>query len=109
MSTPSPAKGIIRNVCTTITLVGLCMLGLVFYNAYEGGLVARYFPDVEPVARHHVYGLLLALPVPLHVIFIGLIIQKKWLTESMARFAWVGIVSSGMWLGASLTVRTFFL
>ena len=109
MNVSPVAKGIIQNVCTTVTIVGFCLLGLVIFDYTEGALGPEYFPDVELVDKHHLYGLLLALPVPLHVIFIGLIIQKQWLSVNMARFAWVGISSSGIWLGIALAVRFFFL
>lgn len=72
-----------------------------------GELPVKFFPDTEYTAGHHFGALLLALPVPLHIIFIGLIVQKKWLSPPWARFAWIGIVSSGMWLGASLLVKMF--
>lgn len=103
------ARDILRNLCTTITLVGLCLLGLVVLNAYEDTLAAKYFPEIAHTARHRLFALLLALPVPLHVIFIGLIIQKRWLTPPMARFAWIGITASGLWLGAALAVKLFVL
>lgn len=90
-------------------MVGVCLLVLVIVDWQNGILAGQFFPDVEHAPRHHLYGLLLALPVPLHVIFIGLILQKKWLSPPMARFAWVGIVSSGMWLGVSLLVKLFWL
>nr|WP_287411371.1 hypothetical protein [Pseudodesulfovibrio sp.] len=106
----SPAlKGIIRNICTTVTIIGLCLLGLVGLDAYEGTLAAKYFSGSQLVAEHHTYALLLALPVPLHIIFIGLIVQKRWLSEPLARFAWFGIVSSGLWLGVALAVKMFLL
>jgi len=106
----SPAlKGIVRNICTTVTIVGLCLLGLVCLDAYEGNLATKYFSDSRIIAEHHAYALLLSLPVPLHIIFIGLIVQKRWLSEPLARFAWFGIVGSGLWLGASLAVKMFIL
>ena len=109
MNVSPAAKGIIRNICSTVTIIGLCLLGLVCLNAYENTLAAKYFPEIAHTARHRVFALLLALPVPLHVIFIGLIIQKQWLTKPMARFAWIGITASGLWLGTALVVKMFVL
>ncbi|WP_319541595.1 hypothetical protein [uncultured Pseudodesulfovibrio sp.] len=106
----SPAlKGIVRNICTTVTIIGLCLFGLVCLDAYEGTLAAKYFSSSQIVAEHHTYALLLSLPVPLHIIFIGLIVQKRWLSDGLARFAWFGIVGSGLWLGAALVVKMFLL
>ncbi len=98
-----------RLFASTVTGVGLCLLVLVFWDWHTGVLAGEFFPDTEHTYKHHLGGLLLALPVSLHVIFIGLIIQKKWLSPPMARFAWVGIVSSGLWLGASLLAKLFWL
>ena len=98
-----------RIAASLVTVVGLGLLVLVVVDWHNGLLVAELFPDVEHTPRLHIYSLLLALPVPLHVIFIGLIVQKKWLSPALARFAWVGISSSGVWLGISLLVKTTVL
>lgn len=84
------------------------MLALLLWDALGGEVAGKYFPDADHTRAHHIGGLLLALPVPLHVIFIGLIVQKKWLSPPMARMAWIGIVTSGVWLGIALAIRLFF-
>lgn len=94
-----------RILMSTVTAVGLVMLFLVFLDWQAGLLAPKHFPGADHDIRHHAGGLLLSLPIPLHVIFIGLIMQKRWLSPGMARFAWVGIVTSGLWLGASLLYR----
>ncbi|BDQ34064.1 hypothetical protein [Pseudodesulfovibrio portus] len=109
MSETSPVRTIVRNICTTVTILGLCLLGVAVFEAWEGRLAAEYFPDAVHTGKHHLGGLLLALAVPLHVIFIGMILQQKWLTRPMARFARAGIVASGLWLGIALAVRAFVL
>lgn len=109
MSEAFPARAIVRNICTSVTILGLCLLGVAVYNAWEGHLAVKYFPDAVHTAGHHAGGLLLALGVPLHIIFIGMILQKKWLTKPMALCARVGIVVSGIWLGIALAVRYFVL
>jgi len=109
MSATSPARTIVRNICTSVTLFGLCLLGVAVFDAWEGRLAAEYFPGAAHTGKHHLYGLFLALAVPFHVIFIGMILQQKWLTRPMARFARAGIVTSGLWLGTALAVRMFVL
>jgi len=96
---------VFRILASLVSLLGLVLLVTVFVDWQTGYLGGKFFPMTEHDAWHHFLALLLALPVPLHMIFIGLIVQKKWLSPPMARFAWVGIVSSGMWLGVSLLVR----
>lgn len=98
-----------RLFASTVSVIGLCLLALVLYDGFSGVLAGEFFPDTETTPLHHLGALLLALPVPLHVIFIGLIIQKRSLTPPWARFAWFGIVSSGVWLGIALVVKLFVL
>ncbi|XPV75602.1 MAG: hypothetical protein ACNI27_13280 [Desulfovibrio sp.] len=96
-----------RIFASTVTAVGIVLLGVVFYEFYMGTLPEKFFPNLTGT-KLHLPSLILALPVPLHVIFVGLIVQKKHWSPRMAKFSWVGIVGSGMWLGASLAYRTFF-
>lgn len=98
-----------RYFASFVSLVGLCMLVFVLHDGMNGVLAGRFFPEIDHAPPHHWGGLLLALPVPLHVIFIGLIIQKRWLSPPWARFAWFGITASGVWLGISLLVKLFVL
>lgn len=98
-----------RTLASATTLVGVVLLVLTFSNWHQGELAARYYPGLEHAVGHHFKGLLLALPAPLHVVFIGLILQKRHLTAPWRRFAWVGITASGIWLGISLAVRNFWL
>ncbi|BCS88831.1 hypothetical protein [Pseudodesulfovibrio sediminis] len=109
MSISPATKGIIQNICNTVTIIGLCLVGVVLLKYYDGGLAPKYFPESLHTDKHHVYGLLLALPIPLHVTFIGLIVQKRWLSANMARFAWIGITVSGIWLGIALLIKIFAL
>ena len=94
-----------RLAASAVSIVGCLILVSTFVDWVAGDLATRFFPDEEPTPGYLFAGLLLALPVPLHVIFVGLIVQKRWLSPSWARFAWVGVASSGVWLGISLLVR----
>ncbi len=87
-----------RILASTITVIGICLLILVLVDWQNGTLA-------EHATGQRLEGLLLALPIPLHIIFIGLIIQKKWLSPPWARFAWIGITTSGLWLGASIVAK----
>ncbi len=96
-----------RIFTSTISTVGICLLGLVLVDAFNGVLAGDFFPDTEHTTAHHLSSFLLTLPVPLHVVFIGLILQKRWLSPAWARFAWVGIVTSGVWLGIALVIKLY--
>lgn len=92
-----------RTFASLITAVGLAMLGSLLVQWTTN------FMNCEGGCGEFITQLLLALPIPLHVIFIGLIIQKKWLPEPWHKPVWVGITGSGIWLGISLAMRTFWL
>jgi len=94
-----------RLLASAVTLIGICLLVLALADWQTGLLAEKFFPEATHAREHHLYGLLLALPVPLHIIFIGLIVQKRWLSPTMARFALVGIITSGLWLGAALIIK----
>ncbi len=97
----------LRICASAVSIAGLGLLGLVLYDATVGALAAKFFPGTESTPFLHLGGLLLALPVPLHIIFIGMIVQVKWLKPPWARLARVGIVFSGLWLGVALAAKLF--
>ncbi len=94
-----------RIVASLVSLFGIAMLIKLFVDWQTGALAMKYLPEMTHTAKGHWLALALGLPIPLHVIFIGLIVQKKWLTPSMTRLAWIGISTSGIWLGASVLYR----
>lgn len=103
------AVTLFRTMAFAITGTGLVMLLFLLSHWSVGGLAPEYFPGVKHSTMHHVGGLLLGLPIPLHAIFIGLIIQKRHLSPDWGRWAWIGISASGVWLGISLAIRTWWL
>jgi len=98
---------LMRLFASTVSLVGLCIFGLVVVDAYNGILAGEFFPDAAHTTAHHLGGFLLALAVPLHVIFIGFILQRHWLSPLWLRISRVGIVASGLWLGVALVVKLY--
>lgn len=100
---------LMRIIANATILAGLFLLGRVICQAASGGLTAQY-PTLPPGLR--AYGLLalgLSLPVPMHVIAVGLILQKKRLARGWARLAWWAVVFSGCWLGAALLFQLAYL
>lgn len=100
---------LIRIVANITILAGLFLLGRLVCQAASGGLAAQY-PALPPSLS--AYGLLalgLSLPVPMHVMAVGLILQKKWLTRGWVRLAWWAVVFSGCWLGAALLFKLAYL
>jgi hypothetical protein len=96
----------VRSVATAVSLVGIGLLGRLLWMAADGSLCAAVLPHAAPGGWTPAIVLALALPVPLHVIAIGLIVQRRWLSARGAQFAWIAIVGSGTWLGVALVVRT---
>ncbi len=100
---------LMRILANATILTGLFLLGRVICQAATGGLVAQYPALPAGIAARGLYALGLSLPVPMHVIAVGLFLQKKWLHRNWARAAWWAVVFSGVWLGAALLIRLTLL
>lgn len=100
---------LIRVLANAIIFSGLFLLGRVICQAAAGSLASQY-PTLPPgLGAQGLLTLGLGLAVPMHVIAVGLILQKKWLAPRWARMAWWAVVFSGGWLGATLLIKRFFL
>lgn len=89
--------------------VGFILLLGVLQELSAGALAAEHLGESPRAWRRDLAALALELPVPFHVMSVGLVIQKRWLTRRWARVAWYAALVSGCWLGAALAVRTFVL
>ena len=96
----------VRILASAISVAGVLLLARVLYMAADGSLVEKVAPQWAGLSMANVYALGLALPVPFHVISIGLILQHRWLPRRTARVAWWAIVISGCWLGVALAVKS---
>ena len=102
-------KTIVRVLATAISVVGVVLLANVLGMASTGSLGSMLFPQSPKTWIWTTYALTLSLPVPFHVIAIGLILQRRWLPHRWARIAWISIVVSGCWLGAALVIKLLLL
>ncbi|MCP4657356.1 MAG: hypothetical protein GY856_18245 [bacterium] len=89
--------------------MGLFLLAGVIHKAAAGSLAAEVFGRPRVPWTYQIYALGLALPVPFHVISVGLILQRRWLSPVWARGAWIAIVVSGGWLGLAVAIKALFL
>ena len=102
--------GLLRAAASGVVVVGVLLLIRLLVRAVAG-------PPGDELSDRHLSGswlttlsaLALALPVPLHVIAVGLIVQKRWLSPLWARVAWYAVVISGCWLGVALAVKLLVL
>ncbi|MFQ5569654.1 MAG: hypothetical protein ACE5G0_08255 [Rhodothermales bacterium] len=102
-------KQIFRVLASMVVVVGLLLLVKTLYHGFTGTLSDQLFPQSDGALIWSVYALGLSLPVPLHVIFVGLIVQKRWLSPRWATFAWIGVAASGCWLGVALGIKLLVL
>ena len=98
-------EAVIRLVANALIGVGLFLLAYTLYGTVSGSLAIRFFNGAQRPWMYDLYALCLMLPVPLHVISIGLIVKRKWMPPFWSRAAWPAIILSGCWLGAALAVR----
>ncbi len=99
----------IRVLANVIVLIGLFLLGRVICQVAYGGLAVPAATLPAGMGSQGLVALGLRLPVPLHVIAVGLILQRQWLAPRWARMAWWAVVLSGCWLGVALLIKQFFL
>jgi len=91
-----------RVSATVVSVVGVVLLIRLVFDAASGALTRELAVRGIEVNGSVLTALVLTLPVPLHIIAIGLIVQKRWLPPRWQRVAWVAIVGSGCWLGLAL-------
>jgi len=106
---PEKYRLVVRAAAGGVLLVGIYLLIRLFVRLLDGSLTTGGLPGAEGSWIKTAWVLALRLPVPLHVISVGLILQKRWLPPGAARAAWCSVVISGCWLGLSLAVRMFLL
>jgi len=102
-------KMISRAIANLVILVGLFLLVKIIYSAATGSLTAQIFAASQESWIKRVSALGLSLPLPLHVITVGLILQRRWLAPPWARFAWIAVAVSGCWLGMALGIKLLII
>ncbi|NIQ38908.1 MAG: hypothetical protein GTN81_10010 [Proteobacteria bacterium] len=98
-----------RIVANLLIAVGLFLLIRILHNAVTGALVSQLFAQSHGSLMRNLYALGLSLPVPVHVISVGLVLQGRWLPPRWARAGWLAAVVSGCWLGAALGIKVLIL
>lgn len=99
----------VRALASAVSAVGVWLLGRLLLELADGTLAHELFPDSDGGWAPNLAALLLRFPAPYHVFSVGLILQRRWLSPTWARVAWICVVSSGLWLGGSLMVRAIVL
>jgi hypothetical protein len=100
---------IVRLIANVAVAVGLFLLVRVFYRTATGALVAQFFPESQQSWTSNLSALGLSLAAPLHVISVGLVLQRRWLPHHWSRIVWLAVVLSGCWLGAALAIKLLLL
>ena len=88
-------------------MVGVFLLARVIYHAASGFLLAQLFPESQQSWANNLYAIGLSLPIPLHVISIGLVLQRSLMPPHWVRIAWLAVMISGCWLGVALGIKIF--
>jgi len=103
-------RALVTRVTANAAIVaGLFVLAYTLCSAMSGSLALRVFTGAQRPWIYSVYALGLMLPVPFHVISIGLVLKRKWLPPFWARTAWPAIFFSGCWLGAAIAVKSLVI
>ena len=78
-------KIVVRAIANVIILIGFFLLGRVLYYGLSGVLAQQYFGPSPGSGIQNIYALGLGLPIPLHVIAVGLVLQLRWDTVGDCR------------------------
>ena len=101
-------RGFIKIAGNAIIVVGVALLIKTIYASVNGDLARELFPDWPGSALSNACAFALSVPVPLHVMAIGLILQYRRLTSGWAKTARFAIVISGCWLGVALGIKILY-
>jgi uncharacterized membrane protein YgdD (TMEM256/DUF423 family) len=100
---------VVRIIANIVILFGLFLLGRVLCKSFSGAAARQYFGTPPETWIENAYALGLGLPVALHIISVGLVLQRNWLSAAGAKWAKGAVVVSGCWLGLALAIRWLFL
>jgi hypothetical protein len=99
-----------RMAANVVIVVGLLLFAKVIHEAYTGSLSAELFASSQQGSWVlTLYALGLSLPVPFHVVSVGLVLKKRWLSPYWAKVAWRAVVTSGCWLGVAVGIKLLAL
>lgn len=100
-------RTIFRCLANAAIILGVFLLARVLYGVADGSLAAQLLPESRGILWNTVTALGLGLPIPLHVISVGLVLQRRWLPDWWAKISVPAVVISGCWLGAVLAIKFF--
>ena len=98
-----------RTTANLVIAAGLLLLAKVIYSVATDSLSVQLFAQPQGSWISTICALGLSLPVPFHVISVGLILKRKWLSLFWAKAAWLAVVISGCWLGVALGIKLLVL
>ena len=100
-------RSIFKLLANAAIIVGAFLLARVIYGAINGTLASQLSPESQGIFWNTAFALGLGLPVPLHIISIGLVLQRRWLPNGWAKVSVPAVIISGCWLGAALAIKFF--
>ena len=102
-------KMIFRCIANAAIVVGFFLLTKAIYGAVDNTIASSFWRQSQGKMWSTLIGLSLSLPIPLHIISVGLILQRRWLPPQWAKIAMPAVVISGCWLGAALAIKLFLI
>jgi hypothetical protein len=102
-------RNITRLIAKVAVAAGLLLIVRIIYQLASGSLVAELFPESQQSWISNLYAIGLSLPIPLHVISVGFVLQRRWLPPHWTRIVWLTVVISGCWLSVALALKLLLL
>ena len=104
-----PAKIAISIIANIVVAAGFYLLFQILFHAASGTLTKTVFGSTPGSSLWNIGAIALSLPVPFHVISIGLILQKHWFSTRWVKVSWFAIIVSGSGLCVALFIKLFIL
>ncbi len=102
-------KMVVRAGANLVILIGFFLLGRALCSSASAAATQQYFGTSPESWLKNVCALGLSLPVPLHIISVGLVLQLRWISPRRAKVARWAVAVSGCWLGLALVIRWLVL
>ena len=103
-----------KQIITKIFAIGLFLLGLYYFIEFiylivNGKLDTGVISTTSSGNNESLYAVLLTIPLPVHLMTVGLYLQRNLFTLNNARLIKILVIGSGLWLGLAYIIKNFSL
>ena len=103
-----------KQIIKKIFAAGLILLGFYYftdllYLIFIGKFETEISFMTKSEAYNSLYSILIKIPLPFHLMAVGLYLQRDVFTQNRARLVKFLVIGSGTWLGIAFLIKNFSL